>query len=43
MAILMSAIKPDAKEEDIKSFPTRFQDMVKTLFDNADKVIEIVQ
>jgi len=43
MAILMSAIKPDAKEEDIKSFPVRFQAMVKTLFDNADKVIEIVK
>jgi hypothetical protein len=42
MEILMSAIGPDAKEEDIKSFPFRFQDMVKTLFENKDKVIEIV-
>jgi hypothetical protein len=42
MAILMSAIKPDAKEEDIASFPVRFQEMVKTIFDNADTVIEIV-
>ncbi len=42
MAILMSAIKPDAREEDIESFPIRFQEMVKTVFDNADKVIEIV-
>ena len=41
MEILMSAIKPDAKEEDIKSFPVRFQAMVKTVFDNADKVIEV--
>jgi hypothetical protein len=41
MAILMSAIKPDAKEEDIKSFPVRFQDMVKTVFDHADDVIEV--
>ncbi len=41
MEILMSAIKPDAKEEDIKSFPIRFQAMVKTVFDNADKVIEV--
>jgi len=41
MEILMSAIKPDAKEEDIKSFPKRFQAMVKTVFDNADDVIEI--
>ena len=41
MAILMSAIKPDAKEEDKESFPVRFQAMVKTIFDNADTVIEI--
>jgi len=43
MAILKSAIKPDAKEEDIKSFPTRFQDMVKTIFENQDKVIDIIK
>jgi hypothetical protein len=42
MAILKSAIGPDAKEEDIKSFPVRFQAMVKTVFENADKVIDIV-
>jgi len=42
MAILMSAIKPDAKQEDIESFPIRFQEMVKTLLENPDKVIEIV-
>ncbi len=42
MAILMSAIKADAKKEDIESFPVRFQEMVKTVFDNADKVIDIV-
>ena len=41
MEILKSAIKPDAKEEDIQSFPKRFQDMVKTVFDNYDKVIEV--
>jgi len=41
MEILMSAIKPDAKEEDIKSFPVRFQAMVQTIFENADKVIEV--
>ena len=41
MAILKSAIKPDATPEDIKSFPVRFQAMVKTVFDNADKIIEI--
>jgi len=42
MSILKSAIGPDAKEEDIKSFPVRFQAMVKTVFENADKVIDIV-
>jgi len=41
MKILKSAIKPDATEEDKKSFPTRFQNMVKTLFENKDKVIEM--
>jgi len=41
MGILMSAIKDDAKEEDIKSFPARFQEMVKTVFDNSDKLIDI--
>ena len=41
MKILMSAIKPDATEEDKKTFPQRFQNMVKTLFENKDKVIEI--
>jgi len=43
MAILMSAIKPDAKKEDIESFPVRFQEMVKTIFKNADTVIEIIK
>ena len=41
MSILMSAIKPDATEEDKKSFPQRFQSMVQKVFENADKVIEI--
>jgi len=41
MAILMSAIKPDAAKEDIESFPVRFQEMVKTVLENADKVLEI--
>jgi len=43
MAILKSAIGPDAKEEDIKSFPIRFQAMVQTVFENADKVIDITE
>ncbi|NPA65361.1 MAG: hypothetical protein GXO11_00620 [Epsilonproteobacteria bacterium] len=43
MEILMSAIKPDAKEEDIKSFPHRFQEMVKTVFEHSDEVISITK
>jgi len=43
MEILKSAIMPNAKEEDIKSFPVRFQAMVQTVFENADKVIDIIE
>ena len=43
MAILKSAIGKDAKPEDIESFPKRFQEMVKTVFDNSDKVIEVIK
>ncbi len=39
--ILMSAIAPNATDEAKKTFPQRWQNMVKTLFDNADKIIEI--
>ena len=42
MAILKSAIGPDATEEDKQSFPVRFQEMVKTVFAHADEVIEIL-
>ncbi len=42
MLILMSAISPNATEEDKESFPDRFQAMVQTVFENRDKVIEIV-
>ncbi len=42
MKILKSAISPDATEEDKKTFPLRFQNMVKTLFENADKVIDVI-
>ncbi len=41
MAILKSAIVPDATEEDKKSFPKRFQEMVKSVFENSDKVISV--
>ncbi len=43
MAILMSAISPDATEEDKRTFPDRFQEMVQTVLTNSDKVIEIKQ
>ena len=39
--ILMSAIGPEATEESRRTFPVRWQEMVKTIFDNADKVIEV--
>ncbi len=41
MKILMSAIGENATDEDKKTFPTRFQEMVKTVLENADIVIEI--
>ena len=41
MAILMSAIGENATDEDKKTFPIRFQEMVKTVLENADKVIKI--
>ncbi len=41
--ILMSAIGPDATAEDKKAFPKRFQEMVKTLFENGDAVIEVIE
>ena len=39
--IMMSAIGPDATEDSKKTFPQRWQTMVKTVFDNADRVIDI--
>ena len=43
MKILMSAIGPDATQEDKESFGERFQNMVKTLFENQDKVVEVIR
>ncbi len=40
--IMMSAIGPDATEESKRTFPHRWQEMVKTIFDNADKVVEVI-
>ena len=42
MSILMSAIGPDASEEDKASFPRRFQEMVATVFAHRKEVIEVI-
>jgi len=42
MQILMSAIGENATEEDKATFPKRFQEMVKKIFENKETVIEIV-
>ncbi len=42
MKILMSAIGPNATPEDRESFPRRFQEMVKTIFENRKEVVELV-
>ena len=39
--IMQSALGPDATEKSKKDFPKQWQEMVKTIFDNADKVIEL--
>ena len=41
MAILKSAIAPNATQEDKESFPQRFQEMVQKIFENIDEVLEI--
>ena len=42
MAILMSAIGENATDEDKRTFPIRFQEMVKTVLNNGETLIEIV-
>ncbi len=39
--IMQSAVGPDATEESKRAFPKRWQEMVKTIIDNADRVIEL--
>ncbi|MEN8251133.1 MAG: hypothetical protein ABFS32_19525 [Bacteroidota bacterium] len=39
--IMQSVLGPAATEESKKEFPKRWQEMVKTIFDNADKVISL--
>ncbi|NOY22325.1 MAG: hypothetical protein GXO70_02280 [Acidobacteria bacterium] len=41
--ILMSAIGPDATAENKKAFPKRFQEMVNTLFEKRNTVIEVIE
>jgi hypothetical protein len=38
---MQSALGPNATEESKKHFPVRWQEMVKIIFENADKVIEL--
>ena len=39
--IMQMAFGPNATDESKKAFPIKWQEMVKTIFDNADAVIEI--
>ncbi len=40
--IMQSAFGPNATEESQKAFPAKWQEMVKTIFDNADKIINTI-
>lgn len=40
-AVMQMAVGPDATEESREQFPVKWQEMVKTIFDNADRVIEV--
>ena len=39
--IMQSALGPDATEESIKSFQLKWQEMIRSIFKNADKVIDV--
>ena len=39
--IMQSTLGPDATEESKRDFPKQWQEMVKNIFANADKVIEL--
>jgi len=41
--IMQSAFGPNATDESRKLFPKRWQEMVKTIFDHADEVVQIVK
>jgi len=40
--IMMTALGPQATEESKKAFPAKWQEMVKTLFDKVDEVVEVI-
>ena len=40
-SILMSAIGPEATPESRATFPQRWQEMVRTIFDHAEQVVEV--
>jgi len=39
--IMMSALGPQATDESRKAFPKQWQEMIKTLFENIDEVVDI--
>ena len=41
--IMQSALGPDATEESRNDFPMRWQEMIRTIFQNADKVISVLE
>ncbi len=41
-SVLMTAIGPQATPESKASFPKRWQEMVKSLLDHADEVVEVI-
>jgi hypothetical protein len=40
-AVMQMALGPDATEESKKLFPVKWQALIKTIFENADSVIEV--
>lgn len=39
--IMMTALGPQATDESKAAFPTKWQEMIKTLFENVDKAVEV--
>jgi hypothetical protein len=39
--ILMSALSPEATDKQKQNFPYRWREMVRTIFENADSVIDL--